>query len=342
MRHYDSGLFQQATYDERGIFHEGRGAELRLLRRAGGLDPSVGRVFEGHMNGVLLVNLYGTPEQRERVAAEVRAGHTLGVWNAQASEPTRIRRTGEQLIFTGTKTWASGAGSITRPIVTAAWPDGSAQMCLMPIEKVPVVIDSSGWRPLGMHDSDSFTVSFDEVRLDEEDLLGSPGDYERSPWFLGGALRFVAVHTGILERLFDETVDYLTRNGREPDALQRARISLMRIGLFSALNWLDAGVKAWETFDRDPSASQATCVDDIVDMARCAVETISLDSIALSMRCVGANGLLEPLALPGLIRASLRCIYVSRRPTRPCYASRQMRLARPVCAPAALRRGSVA
>jgi len=294
--------FARAQYDERGAFREGRAAEIAILRRAGYKSASSGRILEGHFNGVLLAALFGTREQRAQALDDSTSGHIFGVWNTQDGNPVSIHPFDDGFVLHGSKTWASGAGSVSRPIVTARTRDGRAQMCLVRMERVEVAIDASAWKPLGMEDSNSFSVSFDGVRLDRDDLIGAPGDYERQPWFGGGALRFVAVQTGIVERLFDETASYVRRAGRQNDAMPCARIGTMRIGLHSAFNWLDAGVAAWEAFDSERSAEAAERVTDLADMARLALERIALDAIEGSVRSVGARGLIEPQPFPSLIR----------------------------------------
>ena len=56
-------------------------ALLRLLAIVGGADLALGRLYEGHVNGVLLVLTYGTAEQTRTLAEEVRGGMLSGVWN---------------------------------------------------------------------------------------------------------------------------------------------------------------------------------------------------------------------------------------------------------------------
>jgi hypothetical protein len=68
---------------------------------------------------------------------------------------------------------ASGAGSITRPIVTAAWPDGGVQMCLLRMDELDANVDASAWRPLGMHENDRFRLGLDGVTLTPLDLIGA-------------------------------------------------------------------------------------------------------------------------------------------------------------------------
>jgi alkylation response protein AidB-like acyl-CoA dehydrogenase len=295
-------LLALARTDPSGVPRAGRRAESDALREAGRLDASLGRIYEGHLNGAQLVARYGTAAQRARLEAELDARKLFGVWNTQDGEPVRIALAPGGFVLSGSKTWASGAGSIARAVITAANADGALQMCLVPMDRVRTSIDPSEWQPLGMEGSDSFRVSFDGVELDRDDLIGGPDDYARQPWFYGGALRFLAVHTGVIERLQAETVRYLLERGRERDPFQQIRAAQMRIAVATCRHWLSAGIGVWETFDADESAARAEAVIDTVDMARAVVERAALDASELAIRSVGARGLLEPLPFARLVR----------------------------------------
>jgi alkylation response protein AidB-like acyl-CoA dehydrogenase len=292
----------RARYDERGVFAAGRTAELDALRTMGARDASLGRLYEGHFNGVLLTARYGDRSQRLRALEDAAAGHLFGVWNTQDADGLEIAADASGHLLRGSKTWASGADSVTRALVTARRGDGSIQMCLVRLDESRATIDGSGWQPHGMEASNSFRIAFDGVRLREDDLIGSPGDYEHSPWFFGGALRFVAVHVGMVERLCTEVFAYLAARGRERDPLQQARVGEMRIALQSARNWLACGLDAWRAFDENPNAETAARVVDIVDMARLGVERSALDIVERAVRGVGAHGLLAPLPFGRLVR----------------------------------------
>jgi alkylation response protein AidB-like acyl-CoA dehydrogenase len=292
----------RARYDERGIFLAGRKAELDALRSMGARDASLGRLYEGHLNGVLLASLYGDRAQRLRALADSAAGHLFGVWNTQAADGLEITKLGDAYVLRGSKTWASGADAVTRALVTARREDGATQMCLVRLDETPGVIDGTEWAPLGMEASNSFRISFDGIRLQADDLIGGPEDYERPPWFFGGALRFTAVHAGIIERLCEEVLAYLTLRGFDTSPLQQARAGEMRIATQSARNWLTCGLDAWLAFDESPSEKTAERVVDVVDMARLGVERAGLDVIERAVRGVGARGLLEPLPFGRLVR----------------------------------------
>ena len=241
--------------DGRGVPLAGRRAEIAALRHVGRRDASLGRIFEGHLNGAQLVARCGNAEQRAAALRAIADGHLFGVWNTQDADGVRIVTAGGRPRLSGAKTWASGAGSITRPVVTAAWPDGRVQMCLLRMDEIDAQIDGSAWQPLGMQASDSFRIGFDGVELTPFDLIGEPGDYEGQPWFLAGALRFAAVQTGIAERIVAETLRYLRARARDGDQMQCARAAEMKIAVRSALLWLEAGVMAWSNFDDEPSAA---------------------------------------------------------------------------------------
>ncbi len=292
-----------ARSDARGVPLAGRVAEMHALRLAGYRDPSVGRIFEGHVNGAQLVARCGNDEQRERLDRDLSAGHVFAVWNTQDADVLRLELVaGGQFALHGAKTWASGAGTITRALVTAALPDGSLQMCVVPMDGVRVTIDRSVWQPMGMERSDSFRVDFEGVELSASDCIGKPGDYEAQPWFGGGALRFLGAHVGILERLESESISYLIELGRTGDTLQQMRAAQIRVAIRTCRLWLDAGVASWIRFDLEPSAANADDVMHVVDMARVAVERASLEVIELVVRSVGARGLIEPLPFGRLIR----------------------------------------
>ncbi len=293
-----------ARSDRAGVPVAGRAAEIAALRAVGARRASLGRIFEGHLNGAQLVARCGTESQRRAADAAIAAGHVFGVWNTQdPGEPLRIERSGDDVFrLHGAKNWASGAGSITRPIVTAAWPDGGVQMCLVPMERAGARVDASDWKPLGMHESDSFRVVFDGVTLTADDLIGAPGDYERQPWFFAGALRFTAVQTGIAERLAGETATYLRGLGRDGDPFQCQRVAEMSIAVRTAVAWLDLGRRAWCAFDAQPTEVSAAEVLEVVDMARTAVERAARETVEHAIRCVGAHGLVEPLPFAALVR----------------------------------------
>lgn len=277
---------------------------LRILGIIGRADLSLGRIYEGHVNALQLVHVFGSSNQRVSSAGDTREGKIFGVWNTDAPEcPVIIRSIGPgRWRLAGSKIFCSGAGQVARPIVTARNREGVAQMCIIPAAEVPLRIDLSGWRPLGMEASISGRVAFDEVEIDDDALLGQPGDYSRDPWFRGGAIRFCAVQLGGAEALLKIATQHLRTTGRAEDIMQIARIGRCAIAVEGGRAWLAQSARI---FDKAFEGNGEQHTSEIVlhaGMARLAIERICLDAMELTTRSVGVTGLLRPHSLELILR----------------------------------------
>ncbi len=308
----DGRVLGAVTADERGVPLAGREEELELLRIAGYRDLVFGRLFEGHGNALALIARCGTAAQRAAAARDARDGHLFGVWNTQAADGVRIVGEAEEsdarerdrpsAFLAGRKTFCSGAGTVTRALVTAALPTGGSQMLLLPMDRIDVAVDRSFWEPLGMEASDSFAVAFDGVRLGPDAFVGTPGDYERAPWFLAGAARFVAVQAGGVGRLVDELAAFSANRHVASDGVPALRLGESVVAARTALLWVKECAAAWEAYDRAPHAANESALTETVDAARAAVERAALDVLERAERNVGARGLLAPEPFAALVR----------------------------------------
>jgi alkylation response protein AidB-like acyl-CoA dehydrogenase len=298
----DRRFLRTALADPAGVPRCGRAAEYAFLRQAGYRDLALGRLYEGHVNALQLIARHGSDAQRARAEDDVAAGRLFGVWNTQASDGVRIiAREDGRIALGGRKTFCSGAGTVTRALITAAGAGGAVQLILVPMDEVTAAIDRAFWQPMGMQSSDSFAVDFGGVRVAGSAAIGAPGAYEAAPWFTGGASRFVAVQTGGIERLCDEFAAFLRRRGMTGDALQLARLGEVAIAAESARLWTAACVEAWDAFDRDAGTAVHAALLTAVDGARAAVEAAALAVCERVERGAGARGLLEPEPFGALI-----------------------------------------
>lgn len=269
---------------------------LRTLQHVGRGNLAVGRVYEGHLNALLLIQQLGTAAQVARYAADARAGHLFGVWNTEdpadgvhlESLPNGRYR------LRGAKTFASGAGHVSRPLITGALPDGQGwQLFVLPAEVQAPVLDRSFWQPLGMRATASFRADLTGLELDAADLIGLPNAYYQQPAFSGGAIRFAAVQLGGAEAVFEETRNFLRSLGRTDDPYQRQRLGEMAILLESGHQWVrGAADNAARPGAATPEGAEVTVA--YANMMRTAIEAICLDMLHLAERCVGARGLLRP------------------------------------------------
>ena len=267
-------------------------ALLRTLRHIGRGNLAVGRVYEGHINALQLMQRFGQPEQVAGWAADAVAGHLFGVWNTEAQDGVKLEFLPDgRYRLQGSKTFASGAGHVTRPLLTAALPDGGWQMLVLPADTQAPTLDASFWRPLGMRASASFRADFTGLEIGPESLLGQPGDYYQQPGFSGGAIRFAAVQLGGAEAVFDETRRFLQGLGRTDDPYQRQRLGELALLIESGNLWLRG---AADHATRPTATTDAEATVAYANMMRTAVEEICLRVLQLAERCVGARGLLQP------------------------------------------------
>ena len=106
-----------------GIDPGGASALFTLLRSIGQGNLAVGRIFEGHANAIKLINTFGSEAQIEKTSEDVRAGHLFAIWNAETKDGIRILDNNK---LSGAKTFCSGAGYVTRALITAKDRSGTA------------------------------------------------------------------------------------------------------------------------------------------------------------------------------------------------------------------------
>ena len=200
---------------------------LQVLKQVGWGSLPVGRIYEGHVNALALVELFGTELQQARAADDVHeAGRIFGVWNAEeeaAGVTLKLKDLGGgRYRFEGGKIFCSGLGHVTRPIVGARWEGGGWQMCLLPMEQIAARMDHRWWQPIGMEATVSGVLDLTGIELSADSLLGPPDVYYQEPWFNGGAIRFVAVHLGGAQALYDAARVYLQNGHRTDHPIQRS------------------------------------------------------------------------------------------------------------------------
>lgn len=283
---------------------------LLSLKQLGRGNLAVGRIYEGHVNALQLIQTFGTDAQIEAYTSDVRDRHKVfGVWNAEAADGVKIFPLGNgRYRLEGSKTFASGSGLVERPFVSGVLPDGSWQMCVVPMDEVATVSDPAWWQPSGMRASASYKVDFTGVELDESALIGKPGDYFRQPWLTAGVIRFAAVQLGGAEALFDLTRQYLQDLERIDDPYQQERLGRMAIALESGNLWLQGSAAQVATYapifggDIKVTYPKADQLVTYTNMVRTAIEQICMDMMQLCERSVGTRGLLPPNPMERIIR----------------------------------------
>ena len=240
-----------------GTTPQGAPALLDVLRWIGHGSLPLGRLYEGHVNALALLVRFGTASQVEEAARDADDGVLFGVWNTQGSDALALEETKSGWRLRGRKTFASGAGFVGRPLVTAGVNDGGVLMVLPRLDQKGCDIsraDLSDWRAHGMRASATGSYDFSGLAVSANDIIGSEGDYHREPSFSAGAWRFAAVQLGGIERLLDEARLHLRRAGRSSDPHQLARTGEAAVATETAKLWVTRAAELAEQDDgrRDP------------------------------------------------------------------------------------------
>jgi alkylation response protein AidB-like acyl-CoA dehydrogenase len=280
-----------------GLGEEPDGATLRaVLTRIGAGSLALGRVYEGHVNAVQLVARFASGEARNTLLADAAQGHLFGVWNTEPpGQGLKIDGADGTRVLRGVKTFASGAGFVTRALVTAQPAAPGSQMIVVALEPGERA-DLSAWRAQGMRASATGTVDFTGLGPDRFTPVGAPDDYQAQPHFSGGAWRFLAVQLGGLEALLDAWRGHLVATGRGEDPHQLARLGEGVIAAETARLWV-ARAAAIVGEEGDPDGIIA-----YVNLARLAVERAGLDLLERAQRSVGLQGFLRDHPLERLTR----------------------------------------
>jgi alkylation response protein AidB-like acyl-CoA dehydrogenase len=250
------------------------------LRAIGGTHLSLARLYEGHVNAFQLVWTYGDAAQRDALCRYVNEGGWLGVWNApHASGPLNLLDESGTLMLDGMKAYASGAGLINRPLITAAH-ETRGYVMVWPNARYHVG-SREHWEMHGMRASITLPVQYHRAAVREEDVIGADNDYHREPLFTTGAWRFLAAQVGAGERLAALMAEALVASRRDGDPHQRARMAEVAMAIESSLQWLERARHAADGQLPDDEAMH------MVRMARLAIEGHLLQVLEHVHRSVG-------------------------------------------------------
>jgi alkylation response protein AidB-like acyl-CoA dehydrogenase len=265
------------------VFGSGKASPLELmeaLRLVGRANLSLGRIFEGHVNGAMLVRVYGDEGQRARLAEDLSDGALFGVWNTEPAPGVKLVRNGNDWRLRGAKSYATGAGYVQRALITAEDPEGGRRMVLVDGAELARA-DPSAWSVRGMRASCSGGYDLTDMPVDDHQLIGAPGDYVEEPRFSAGAWRFTAVQLGGIERILGLLRDHLASG--DVDDVRAARFGSVLAETRSAYLWVR------EAAERAEAADAGSDEAAFVLLARGVVEKAGLAVMDAATRTVGTK-----------------------------------------------------
>lgn len=256
-----------AAIGGRGLAHEPERPQdlVEALAAIGGANLSAGRLFEGHVNAVKLVVLYGDGRADEWLRDAVR-GCLFGVWGADGPNPVRIRDGHLQ----GQKLYASGADILDRAVVSARDEEGRQRLLLLHVDRLEGRLHPAEWSTTGMRSTASGRCDLHGLRVSEDDFLGPPDVYEREPHFRGGVWRYAAVQLGAMREMTRATAAHLGSRGQTAAPLQAMRLRRMVTACETSRLWVIRAAEAVEEPGAPPSAAATAILSRlaVLDEAR--------------------------------------------------------------------------
>lgn len=264
---------------------------LGLLFEIGRADLSVARIFEGHINALLLIDKFGSIQQKREYFTYANNDSLFGIWNTEKfDDELKIINKQGKLSLKGAKSFCSGALRIAHPIVTAKTKDGTQMAILNLDEKSNLKADWSYWNPLGMRASVSCRIDFSGLGIAPNQLLGKAGDYYKDPDFSWGAVRFSTVQLGGAKAIVDILIKELVKRERTNDPYQKMRLGELAILMESASLWIERAIKI-ERLSKEKYSTKKRV--NFANMMRTVSGEICEKTIYLAEKSMGVQGMMK-------------------------------------------------
>ncbi|TCD06561.1 acyl-CoA dehydrogenase [Erythrobacteraceae bacterium CFH 75059] len=220
---------------------------MAVLRQLGGIDLSLARLFEGHVNAIKLIGRYGAAAEASLVWDAVRAGQWTGVWGADDNPAVTF----DGRLLHGRKRFASGLGLVSLVVVIVS--EGDAPLMVLARADDEHRASLASWNVAGMEASRSGTYDFSGV---PGRPFGQPGDYLVEPAFEGGVWRYCAAHLGAAEALRDAAALHVQQKGAAPTA-DADRLVETALACETARLWIEAAARRVEAAPRGDTGAAA-------------------------------------------------------------------------------------
>ncbi len=253
------------------------------------LDAAVGL-------GAMPIFRFGNKEQRERYLPALLSGAALGAFGLTEPEAgsdahglrTRAELSNGEWIINGSKAFITNSGTtitslITIACVTGENSDGAKEIStlIIPAGTKGLIVDPP-YRKMGWHASDTHALTFSDLRVPEENLLGKRGrGYANFLEALDeGRIALAALAVGAAQGCLDEALRYSkvrTTFGKAIGLHQgiafkiaemQLRVHIARLAYYHAAHLLAAG-KAFKT---DASIAKLVASNAAMDNARDATQ----------------------------------------------------------------------
>jgi SfnB family sulfur acquisition oxidoreductase len=186
-------------------------------------DPALGQIPQNHFGVLGLLREIGSPEQKARLYGEVLAGARLGNAGPERRSSkaatilqgtTRLNATSDGLRLNGQRFYSTGALFAHRVPARVTDDEGRAVQVWVPRDATGLtVIDD--WSSFGQRTTASGTVTFDNVRIDPQDVLPIWQLADR-PGLFGPTSQIIqaAIDQGIAEAAVSDALVFVRERAR--------------------------------------------------------------------------------------------------------------------------------
>ncbi|MFT7839445.1 acyl-CoA dehydrogenase family protein [Saccharothrix sp. BKS2] len=193
---------------------------LQALEEVASAWMSVGVGLSVHVMSCYALATFGTDEQRARWLPDALAGDLLGGYALSESHAgsdaaalsTRAARDGDEYVVNGTKAWITHAGVADFYTLMARTSDdgGRGISCFLAPGRVEGLTAAPPERKMGLTGSTTAQLTFEDVRLAADRLVGAEGDGLKIALSAldSGRLGIAACAVGLAQAALDEAVAY--------------------------------------------------------------------------------------------------------------------------------------
>ncbi|MBA1323214.1 SfnB family sulfur acquisition oxidoreductase [Pseudomonas plecoglossicida] len=192
----------------------------KIIARIAQADGSLGQIPQNHFYALEVLRVNGTPEQQQRLYAEVLAGRRFGNVLAELGtktahdRTTRLSREGDGYRINGRKFYSTGALYAQRIPTSVIDDDGVQRLAFVPADAPGLqVIDD--WSGFGQRTTGSGSVVFDNVWVAAADVVAFQSAFER-PTPVGPLAQILhaAIDTGIARAAFEDALHFVRTRSR--------------------------------------------------------------------------------------------------------------------------------
>ena len=224
----DAGLFGLEAPKEFGGMGVNSAVANDAIRQIAVWNSSTAHILFVHSVGLKSIPFLGNEEQTKRYMTEaVQNGKRFGVAASEHGQHVmdwscKMTPTDGGYLLNGNKLFCSGSGE-SDYIMTFAVLEGAPSliegvMIMMVPSNQEGVQQNKDWDNMGQRQTSSQSISFNNVFIPQEDILGEPCSImqlEPSMWALYYQSAFCALHAGMAEGALNEAIDY-ARNKTRP------------------------------------------------------------------------------------------------------------------------------